>query len=110
MYDQFWLKAGRPDNISIVEIDLNLNGPGHLKDLIYGSQKSEIYDGVHLKGVGAHRHYNYRAKQAIRPIIERFSKSLSQQDGTLRNRQRPSYSDTVKTMQGRTFLGENMKF
>ena len=69
VYDQLWFKRGCVNNIFIVDIDMNCTGPGYLKDLIYGAENVKNYDGVHLRGEGASRHYTYRAVNAIGPVI-----------------------------------------
>ena len=76
-YDQLWLRAENQKNIHILEIDIKVQKQGHLKDLIYGKFQADNYDGVHLRGSGAKRHFNYRAKQAIRPVINSISHSQS---------------------------------
>ena len=35
IYDQLWLKAGSPEAIILIEIDLNISGSKYLEDLIY---------------------------------------------------------------------------
>ena len=57
------------NNIFIVDIDMNCTSPGYLKDLIYGAENVNNYDGIHLRGEGASRHYTYRAVNAIGPVI-----------------------------------------
>ena len=88
--------AKGPENIKLVDIDLNLNGPGHLRDLIYGPTRSESYDGIHLNGRGARRHFNYRAKQSISPIITQLSQSLCQQGKKVQSRTQFSFADASK--------------
>ena len=70
MYDQLWLRRGSPERIHIVDIKL-LEKEGYLKDIIYGSHENQRYDGIHLIGQGASRHFTYRAVQAISPIISK---------------------------------------
>ena len=67
--DQLWIKKGRPQNIQIVEFEIGCSGPGYLKDLIYGSTKSQYYDGINLNGSGAQRHFTYRAVCATKAIL-----------------------------------------
>ena len=69
VYDQLWYKKGCVPNIHIVEIDLNISGQGYLKDIIFGVENAKNYDGIHLRGNGASRHFSYRAVQAIGPVI-----------------------------------------
>ena len=56
--DQQWIKYGRPSNIQIVEIKLNLDGSNHLRNLIYGNRDTSDFDGIHLRGPGASRHFS----------------------------------------------------
>ena len=96
--DQLWLKAGSPENIQISEINLNIEKPGYLKDIIYGSSNSENYDGVHLRGSGACRHLNYRAKQVLKPIVSaKFGQSLSHRSRQIQSRRKISYTDAVRS-------------
>ena len=73
-YDQLWLRNGRPENISIVELS-SLESTGYLRNIIYGERTSENYDGIHLRGPHAVRHFSYRAVQAIRRVIISPAKS-----------------------------------
>ena len=70
VYDQLWLKNGSPENIQIVELEFGLQSAktGYLKEIIFGKNKSKNYDGYHLNGEFALRHFTYRAVQAIQPI------------------------------------------
>ena len=69
VYDQIWLKRGRPDKIQIVELDIKCSQSGYLRSIIFGNQGEQRFDGVHLRGKGASRHFTYRAVQAIKPVI-----------------------------------------
>ena len=69
-YDQLWLKRGSPQRIHVIDIKL-LENEGYLKNLIYGTHENTKYDGIHMLGRGASRHYTYRAIQAISPIISK---------------------------------------
>ena len=69
VYDQLWTKSGSPENIRIAEIKLNVEHSGYLKSLVYGSKAENNFDGIHLNGEGASRHFTYRAVQAIQNII-----------------------------------------
>ena len=98
------MKAGCPQSIKILEVNLNIEKPGYLKDLIFGSTHSKTYDGVHLKGHGACRHFNYRVKQILKPVvlaIERSttgqSQSLSQQGRQTQGRRQVSYANMVES-------------
>ena len=75
-YNQLWRMSGSPQNIKIVDIDLQTQKYRNLRDLIYGSANSSNFDGVNLLGQGASRHFSYRLKQAFRPIMQKVEKSL----------------------------------
>ena len=75
-YNQLWRKSGSPQNIKIVDIDLQTQKYRNLRELIYGSVNSSKFDGVNLLGQGASRHFSYRLKQAVRPIIRKVEKNL----------------------------------
>ena len=66
--DQQYIKRGRPENIYIVELN-GLDSSQYLRKIVYGDINSENYDGVHLRGQHASRHFTYRAVQAIKDII-----------------------------------------
>ena len=69
VYDQLWTKSGSPENIKIAELKLNVEHSGYLKSLIFGSKTEDIFDGIHLNGQGASRHFTYRAVQVMQNII-----------------------------------------
>ena len=48
---------------------MNCTSPGYLKDLIYGAENVNDYDGIHFRGEGASRHFTYRAVNAIGPVV-----------------------------------------
>ena len=70
VYDQVWIKRGRPEKIQIVELDLKCSQSNYLKSIIFGNPGEARVDGVHLRGKSAARHFTYRAIQAIKPIIK----------------------------------------
>ena len=70
MYDQLWLRRGCPERIHIVDIKLAGNSQ-YLKDLICGTVDKPRYDGIHLIGSGASRHFTYRTINAIKPFISK---------------------------------------
>ena len=72
-YDQLWLKQGSPSRIHIIELELGCSKSVNLKNLIYGKNDNPSYDGLHLVGGGALRHFTYRAVQAVYPIITKPS-------------------------------------
>ena len=69
VYDQLWLKRGSPDRIHIIELALGCDKYPHLRNIVYGKHNNPKYDGIHLTGDAAGRHFTYRAIQAIYPII-----------------------------------------
>ena len=69
VYDQLWLKNGSPERIYIVQLDLGCDKYSNLKTIIIGNHEHPKYDGIHLVGNAAVRHFTYRAVQAILPIV-----------------------------------------
>ena len=65
VYDQLWFKHGRPNNIKIKTLNLGCSESQYLKKIIMGNPENQAYDGVHLRGTEAGRHFTYRAVQAI---------------------------------------------
>ena len=113
IYDQCLLKAKNPQNIKLIEVDLKVENNGFLKDLIYGKQNSDTFDGVHLRGSGAERHFNYRVKQAIQPIIKGLSLSQSQSKQSISYESRRLVTNVNATGpalqsrgEGKNFLGQ----
>jgi hypothetical protein len=80
-YDQIWLKRGSPNRIHIVDLELGCDNYQYLKDLIYGQPSDAKFDGIHLIGNGAKRHFTYRASHAISVII---TKPFQQKHKTMR--------------------------
>ena len=68
-YDQLWKRKGSPENIQIVNIDLQTSSSKHLKYLIFGDPSMKNYDGIHLRGKGATRHFTYRTINTLRKVI-----------------------------------------
>ena len=52
-----------------MDFELNCSSSGYLKELIYGQITERNYDGIHLRGGGAQRHFTYRAVNAVKPIL-----------------------------------------
>ena len=69
VYDQLLLRSRYHSNIHVTEINLELEKSSYIRNLIYGDRISERFDGVHLRGDGASRHFTYRAIQAMKPIL-----------------------------------------
>ena len=78
VYDQLWLKNGSPSRIHIVELELDCENSQYLKDIIYGQPQSPKYDGIHLVGNAASRHFTYRAVQVMLPIVNPSFKPMKQ--------------------------------
>ena len=78
VYDQLWLKNGSPSRIHIVELELGCENSQYLKDIIYGQPQSPKYDGIHLVGNAASRHFTYRAVQVMLPIVNPSFKPMKQ--------------------------------
>ena len=68
-YDQLWFKKGGPKNIHVVNFD-KIESTGYLKDIIYSKTTSKNYDGIHLRGWAATRHFTYRAVEAIKLVFD----------------------------------------
>ena len=76
VYDQLWMRRGCPKNIHIVELNLNCQDSAYLKKVIFDDVKNINFDGIHLRGPGASRHFTYRAVQAIKPVLESVHKNV----------------------------------
>ena len=55
VYDDLWIRKGRPLNISIA--DQKLQCEGNLRTLRYGNRNYDNYDGVHMRGKLSTQHY-----------------------------------------------------
>ena len=114
MYDQLWLRRGSPERILIADIKL-LEKEGFLKDIIYVAHKSAKYDGIHLVGSGASRHFTYRAVQALQAISPAFSKpnqdqkSSSFSRGMRNNGYRQPDKDNHKSCPQAKFMNQSAK-
>ena len=95
VYDQLWLKRGSPSNIHIVELELGCDNYPRLRNLIYGKQTHDSFDGVHLVGEGGKRHFTYRAIQAVNRIITKPSHKIPD------HKQSPRYDDHTNCEQAR---------
>ena len=76
VYDQLWLEDGGPNNIHIASLD-KMDSYGYLKDIIYGKTNEPSYDGIHLRGPAAVRHFTYRAVNAIKSVFGKSRTSFS---------------------------------
>ena len=68
VYDQLWLENGGPKNIKTVSFD-NFESFGYLKDIYMGKTNDPHYDGIHLRGWAASRHFTYRAVNAVKTVF-----------------------------------------
>ena len=68
-YDQIWFRRGGPKNVHVVNFDFDCERSSYLKEILFGNPDSRNYDGIHLRGHGASRHFTYRAVQAILPVF-----------------------------------------
>ena len=73
VYDQCKLKSSNSQRIHLVDLKLGAKKSNYLKQIIYGGQDDARYDGIHLSGSGASRHFTYRAVQALKQIIKSSS-------------------------------------
>ena len=64
--DHLFFKHGCPNNIKITSIELGLESQ-YLRQIVIGNPDSQSYDGIHLRGSEASRHFMYRAVQSIFP-------------------------------------------
>ena len=69
VYDQLLLQSNYSSNIHVTELQFGLEKSVYLKNLVYGNKSVENVDGIHLRGPGASRHFNYRAVQALKPVL-----------------------------------------
>ena len=69
VYDKLWLKNGCPTNIRIATLNLGCSDSEHLRTIIVGNPDSQSFNGIHLHGAHASRHFTYRAVQAIKSAI-----------------------------------------
>ena len=54
-----------------MELELGCDNSPYLKEIIYGKHNDTKYDGIHMNGIYASRHFTYRAAQAIKSIISK---------------------------------------
>lgn len=58
-----------------------LESTGYLRQIIYGKMSDHNYDGIHLRGEHAVRHFSYRTVQAIKNIaVEDKSKDYNRKN------------------------------
>ena len=91
VYDQLWLKHGSPARIHLVELPLGCDNSPYLKQMIYGNHGDDKYDGIHLAGRAAVRHFTYRAVQTLLPIINPATQTSKNVTRNFRGKNRAAY-------------------
>ena len=76
VYDQLLMKSNFASKIHVVELNLETQKFAFLRELVFGNQSFENFDGVHLRGKGASRHFTYRAIQVMRTVFPRRGKKV----------------------------------
>ena len=71
IYDQCILRSSYSDRIHLMELNLTQDSK-YLKDLIYGQSDNPRFDGIHLSGSGASRHFTYRVVQNFKQIFQNW--------------------------------------
>ena len=96
--------------IKIVELDLKCSESGYLRSIIFGNPGESKFDGLHLRGKFASRHFSYRAIQAILPVIKypNCERDCPQQiyQRSIWTNQRPVFDDKVSTNKEPAFTGQ----
>ena len=69
VYDQCLLQSNHAGKIHVLDIKLGAKNSNYLKDIIYGMPDNPRYDGIHLSGSEARRHFSYRVVQALKHIV-----------------------------------------
>ena len=64
VYDQLWVKEGSPENIEILDLDLECFGP--FRDLVYGHRENAKFDGAHLAGAAGPRQFTYHLIKSMK--------------------------------------------
>ena len=67
VYDQLWIKNGSPENIILIDLDLECTG--YFRDLVYGKYDDTKFDGIHLSGKGAVRQFTYRVIKQLKEKV-----------------------------------------
>ena len=99
VYDQLWLKKGSPENIQIVDLDLECSG--NFRDLVYGKHDDVNFDGIHLSGEAASRQFTYRVIKMLKVKVYSFllKKSIFRKGEDHRNCPQAQYQQTQRTNQ-----------
>ena len=66
VYDLELTKMGNPENIIV--LDLDLVGSGHFRDILFGTQRDEKYDGIHLIK-SAEYQFTFRVIKALKTKV-----------------------------------------
>ena len=69
VYDQCLLQSNHAGKIHVIDIKLGAKNSNYLKDIIFGMPDNPRYDGIHLSGSEARRHFSYRVVQALKHIV-----------------------------------------
>ena len=104
VYDQLWLEDGGPKNIHIVSLD-KMECFGYLKDIIYGKTNDSSYDGIHLRGPAAVRHFTYRAANAIKSVFGRNKNRVSNHVNSAHSQRTDQYRPDSNYHNGRNKNG-----
>ena len=83
--DQLWVKRGRPENISIVQLE-GMDSSNYVHNVVYGGKSTGSYDGLHFRGEHSARHLTYRAVQAIKGVIKPKKNRSTGRDNTTSSR------------------------
>ena len=99
VYDQLWLKKGSPENIQIVDLDLECSG--NFRDLVYGKHDDVNFDGIHLSGEAASRQFTYRVIKMLKVKVYSFllKKSIFRKSEDHCNCPQAQYQQTQRTNQ-----------
>ena len=67
VYDLELTKMGNPENIIV--LDLDLDGSGHFRNIVFGKQEQPNYDGIHCRGRSAESQFTYRVIKALKTRV-----------------------------------------
>jgi hypothetical protein len=91
LYDKLWLDAGCPKNIFIGEH--NLDCYGGLREMRYGKEDMQTYDGIHLRGKLGEAHYTTSVLSGFKlafPYLQNIPTKQPQSSNTTQNRNSPT--------------------
>ena len=64
VYDHLYFKHGCPKNIKVASLGIGTESE-YVRNIVMGNPDSQSFDGIHLRGTEASRHFTYRAAQVI---------------------------------------------